>query len=68
MALRPAFTPVLTFMFVPFLEENRRGPAAARLHSGFDFHVRFLFLHEYRCGLAEARLDSGFGFHVVFLS
>jgi hypothetical protein len=42
----PALTPVLTFMFVPFLEEYRRG-LAARLHSSFDFHVfgSFQFLY-----------------------
>jgi hypothetical protein len=35
---RPAFTEVLTFMFVPFLHEYRRR-LEARLYSSFDFHV-----------------------------
>jgi hypothetical protein len=39
---RPAFTPVLVFMSVPFLHEYRRG-LEARLYSGFDFHVWLLF-------------------------
>jgi len=34
----PAFTEVLIFIFVPFLEEYRRGLETS-LNSSFDFHV-----------------------------
>ena len=37
-ALPPAFTEVLTFMFRPFLHEYGRGLEAS-FYSGFDFHV-----------------------------
>ena len=60
-ALLPAFTDVLIFMFVPFLHEYRRG-FETRFNSGLDFHF-FPFLEEYRRGL-EARLHSGFDFHI----
>jgi hypothetical protein len=39
----PAFTEVLTFMFIPFLKQDRRS-LEARLYSSFDFHV----LHSFR--------------------
>jgi hypothetical protein len=37
-ALPPAFTEVLIFMFVPCLEQYRRGLEAG-LYSGFDSHA-----------------------------
>jgi hypothetical protein len=37
-ALPPAFSEILVFMFVPFLHQYRRG-LQARLYRSFDFHV-----------------------------